>query len=53
MPRIQTTRTVRFALLGLRVYLIVLLLLIALKFVRQFSRPGGEPQSRPAAAATP
>jgi hypothetical protein len=51
MPRIQTTRTVRFALLGLRIYLIVLLLLIGLKFVRDFSRPAEEPQSPPPAAA--
>jgi hypothetical protein len=50
MPRIQTTRTVRFALWALRVYLIVLLLLIVLKFVRQFARPAEEPQSPPAAA---
>jgi hypothetical protein len=52
MPRIQTTRTVRFALLGLRIYLVVLLLLIVLKFVRQLSRQAGEPQSPPAAAAS-
>jgi hypothetical protein len=53
MPRIQTTRTVRLALMGLRVYLIVLLLLVGLKFVRQFSRPTEDPQSRPAATAKP
>jgi hypothetical protein len=50
MPRIQTTRTVRLALLGLRIYLIVLLLLIGFKFVRDFSRPAEKPQAPPAAA---
>ena len=34
MPRIQTTRTVRVALWALRIYLILLLGLIALKFAR-------------------
>jgi len=34
MPRIQTTRTVRVALLVLRVYLLGMLLLILMKFVR-------------------
>jgi hypothetical protein len=53
MPRIQTTRTVRIALLGLRVYLIVLLLLITLKFVQQFTRQSGAPQTPPAAMANP
>ncbi len=36
MPRIQTTRTVRVALLVLRVYLIGMLLLILVKFLRIF-----------------
>lgn len=36
MPRIQTTRTVRIALLVLRVYLLGMLLLILVKFVRIF-----------------
>jgi hypothetical protein len=37
MPRIKTTPMVRFALWALRVYLLVLLSLICLKFVRVFS----------------
>ena len=37
MARIKTTRTVRFALLALRIYLLILLLLIGIKFVRVFS----------------
>jgi small neutral amino acid transporter SnatA (MarC family) len=37
MPRIKTTRTVRFALWALRIYLLILLLLIGIKFVRVFS----------------
>ncbi len=36
MPRIQTTRTVRVALLALRIYLIGMLVLILMKFVRIF-----------------
>ena len=32
MPRIQTTPTVRLALVGLRIYLVVMLLLIIAKF---------------------
>jgi hypothetical protein len=37
MPRIKTTSTVRFALWALRVYLLILLSLIGLKFARVFS----------------
>ena len=37
MPRIQTTRTVRVALWALRIYLLVLLTLIGIKFARVFS----------------
>jgi hypothetical protein len=37
MPRIKTTRTVRFALWALRIYLLILLMLIGIKFVRVFS----------------
>jgi hypothetical protein len=37
MARIKTTRTVRFALWALRIYLLILLLLIGIKFVRVFS----------------
>jgi hypothetical protein len=36
MPRIQTTRTVKIALLALRVYLVVMLTLILVKFLRIF-----------------
>ena len=39
MPRIEMTRTVKIALYGLRIYLVVLLLLIGWKFVRDFSQP--------------
>ena len=48
MPRIQMTPTVRFALFFLRVYLIVLLGLITLKFVRTFARSTPSPQPPPA-----
>ncbi len=37
MPRIKTTPMVRIALWALRVYLLVLLALIGLKFARVFS----------------
>ncbi|HEV2211291.1 MAG TPA: hypothetical protein VG167_21210 [Verrucomicrobiae bacterium] len=37
MPRIKTTPMVRIALWALRVYLLILLALIGLKFVRVFS----------------
>jgi hypothetical protein len=36
MPRIQTTRTVKIALYVLRVYLIAMLALILIKFLRIF-----------------
>jgi hypothetical protein len=36
MPRIQTTRTVKIALIVLRFYLFVMLGLILFKFVRSF-----------------
>jgi hypothetical protein len=36
MPRIQTTRTVKIALYVLRVYLIAMLALILVKFLRIF-----------------
>jgi hypothetical protein len=49
MPRIEMTPTVRFALFFLRVYLIVLLALITLKFVRTFSGASPLPQSPPPA----
>lgn len=40
MPRINTTRTVRIALWALRIYLLILLSLIGLKFARVFSHSG-------------
>jgi hypothetical protein len=36
MPRIQTTRTVKIALYALRLYLVVMLVLILIKFLRIF-----------------
>ncbi len=36
MPRIKTTPMVKIALYALRIYLIVLLVLIATKFIRTF-----------------
>ena len=36
MPRIEMTRSVRIALLVLRIYLVGMLLLILLKFMRYF-----------------
>ena len=46
MARIKTTRTVKIALWALRIYLLVLLTLIGVKFVRVFSSA-----QKPAAAA--
>ncbi len=45
MPRVQTTPMVRFALYFLRVYLLLLLTLIGIKFARgcQAAREGGRP----------
>jgi len=54
MARIKTTRTARFALWALRIYLLILLTLIGIKFVRVFS--GSHKQdsdaASPAAAAS-
>ncbi len=36
MPRIQTTRTVKIALIALRVYLVAMLAIILIKFLRVF-----------------
>ncbi len=36
MPRIKTTRMAKLALYGLRIYLLVLLTLILVKFIRTF-----------------
>ena len=44
MPQIQMTPTVRIALYGLRIYLLVLMLLIGVKFIRVFAAlPAGAP----------
>jgi hypothetical protein len=53
MPRIKTTKTVRFALWALRIYLLVLLILIGIKFVRVFAsshKPADAASSSPANA---
>jgi len=52
MPRIKTTPMVKAALWALRVYLLILLSLIVLKFTRVFSgsRQPDSPTPNPAAA---
>ena len=47
MPRIEMTPTVRFVLVFLRFYLLVLLALITVKFVRTFSGSSPQPQTPP------
>jgi hypothetical protein len=49
MPRVKTTRTVRIALWAIRIYLIVLLALIGLKFLRVSSSS----EKKPLPVATP
>ena len=39
MPRIQMTRTVKVALFALRVYLVAMIVLIAVKFIRGVLHP--------------
>jgi hypothetical protein len=54
MPRIKTTKTVRFALWALRIYLLILLVLIGIKFIRVFAsshKPDDAASSPPAAGA--
>ena len=51
MPRIHTNRTVRVALWALRIYLLVLLTLIGIKFVRVFSGAQKPDTTAPAASA--
>ena len=36
MPRVQMTTTVRFALYALRVYLVLLLVLLVIRFLQAF-----------------
>jgi hypothetical protein len=43
MPRVKTTRMVRIALWAIRIYLIILLTLIGLKFLRVSSATGKNP----------
>jgi hypothetical protein len=50
MPRIQTTRTVRIALILLRVYLLAMLLIILSKFVIEARGKGGREAQGPAAS---
>jgi hypothetical protein len=54
MPRIKMTRTVRVALWALRIYLLILLALIGLKFVRTFasSSSADAPAASPAASTS-
>lgn len=47
MPRIQMTRTARIVLFVLPIYLFVLMLLIGVKFIRDFAAAPASP--RPAA----
>jgi len=47
MPRLQMTRTVKIALFVLRVYLIVMLVLIAVKFVLSVTGRGAAPTGDP------
>jgi len=44
MPRIQMTTTVKVALFCLRVYLVLMLVLIAFKFIRDFSHSSKSPK---------
>jgi|CZKI01.1.fsa_nt_gi hypothetical protein len=51
MPRIKTTPTVRIALWAIRIYLLVLLTLIGLKFVRVYTHAPKPPDSTAPAPA--
>jgi hypothetical protein len=53
MPRIKTTPMVRIALWALRIYLLILLSLIGLKFARVFSGSQKQAGSTVAAQAVP
>ncbi len=53
MPRIKTTPMVRIALWALRIYLLILLSLIGLKFTRMYSQSRLEGQARGGAATAP
>jgi hypothetical protein len=51
MPRIKTTPMVKASLWALRIYLLVLLSLIVLKFVRVFSSSHQQDRAAPTPAA--
>jgi hypothetical protein len=51
MPRIKTTPMVRFALWALRIYLLILLILIGIKFVRVFSSSHKQDKTSPSPPA--
>ncbi len=53
MPRIKTTPMVRIALWALRIYLLILLSLIALKFARMYSQSKKDAKAAAAATARP
>jgi len=59
MPRIKTTPMVRIALWALRIYLLILLSLIGLKFTRIYSQSRNDskaaetPPSKPDASSAP
>jgi hypothetical protein len=53
MARIKTTPMVRFALWALRIYLLILLTLIGLKFARVFSHSHKPDTADPIPAAAP
>ena len=50
MARIKTTPMVRFALWALRIYLLILLVLIGIKFVRVFSGSHKQDNANPSPA---
>lgn len=53
MPRIQTTGTVRFALILLRIYLVLMLVLVLVYFFRNGASPLSLTHSVPAASTAP
>lgn len=55
MPRVKTTRMVRIALWAIRIYLLVLLTLIGLKFLRVSKGhvAGARPPDAPVATSAP
>ncbi len=52
MPRVKTTPMVKLALYGLRIYLLVLLVLILVKFVRAFGHTPVPATTQTAAQST-